>query len=60
MTKRRVLNPVRSLGPALISGHFASLWLYLVAPILGPAIGVISFHCVRESGCCAVLDAPGS
>ena len=32
------MNPARSLGPALISGNFASLWIYLVAPILGAFI----------------------
>lgn len=34
------MNPARSLGPALISGHFDSLWIYLVAPILGAALAI--------------------
>jgi aquaporin Z len=29
------LNPARSLGPAVISGDFASLWIYLLGPPLG-------------------------
>lgn len=29
------LNPARSLGPAMLSGQTADLWLYLVAPPLG-------------------------
>ena len=29
------LNPVRSVAPALISGHLEHLWLYIVAPIGG-------------------------
>jgi len=34
------MNPVRSLAPALVSGHTEHLWLYLVAPVLGAALGV--------------------
>jgi aquaporin NIP len=34
------MNPARSLAPAMISGHTASLWLYLTAPFLGAAIAV--------------------
>jgi glycerol uptake facilitator-like aquaporin len=26
------MNPVRSLGPALVSGHLDSAWIYLTAP----------------------------
>lgn len=29
------MNPARSIAPALISGNIESLWLYIVAPILG-------------------------
>lgn len=29
------MNPVRSLAPALVSGHAGDLWLYLLAPTLG-------------------------
>src|SRR5436190_1992679 len=31
------MNPARSLAPAIISGHFEHLWLYLAAPVLGAA-----------------------
>ena len=34
------MNPFRSLAPALVSGHFTSLWLYLLAPTLGTAIAI--------------------
>jgi aquaporin Z/aquaporin NIP len=29
------VNPVRALGPALVSGQFTALWVYLVGPLLG-------------------------
>src|SRR5437660_12074381 len=38
------MNPARSLAPAVVSGPFGALWIYLVAPAIGA--------CVREPGCC--------
>lgn len=38
------MNPVRSLAPALISGHFASLWVYLVAPVVGVLTAIPIFR----------------
>jgi aquaporin NIP len=29
------MNPARSIAPAVVSGHIASLWLYIVAPVAG-------------------------
>ena len=34
------MNPVRSLGPALVSGIWQHHWLYWVAPILGAQLAV--------------------
>ena len=34
------LNPARSIGPAIIGGDLASLWIYIVGPCIGSAIGV--------------------
>ena len=47
------MNPARSLGPAVVSGHFTYLWIYLLAPVIGAFIGVLGCLCVRESGGCS-------
>jgi aquaporin Z len=46
------MNPARSLAPALVSGQFQSLWIYLTAPVLGAMSAVGGCRCVQEKGCC--------
>ena len=46
------MNPARSLAPALVSGHLAHLWIYLLAPTLGALLAVPACISVREPGCC--------
>jgi MIP family channel proteins len=41
------MNPARSLGPALVSGDVRALWIYLVAPPLGAAVGALAYQFVR-------------
>jgi MIP family channel proteins len=41
------MNPMRSLGPALVSGDLHALWLYLLAPPLGAAVGGLLYQFVR-------------
>ena len=41
------MNPVRSLAPALVSGHLEHLWIYLTATILGALIAVPVFALLR-------------
>jgi glycerol uptake facilitator-like aquaporin len=41
------MNPARSFGPALASGTSHDLWIYLLAPIVGAAIGVFAYEVVR-------------
>jgi aquaporin NIP len=41
------MNPARSLGPALAAGTFDSLWIYLLAPPLGAALGALAYQIVR-------------
>ena len=49
------MNPARSIGPALVSGHLEHLWLYIAAPIIGAALAVFGCHCTREKGCCVAV-----
>lgn len=37
---RAAMNPALALGPALITLHLATIWLYLIGPALGSAIAV--------------------
>jgi aquaporin NIP len=41
------MNPARSLGPAVVSGDLHALWLYIVAPVVGTAIGGLAYQFVR-------------
>ena len=41
------MNPMRSLGPALVSGDLHALWLYIVAPIVGASLGGLAYQFVR-------------
>ena len=41
------MNPMRSLGPALVSGDLHALWLYVTAPILGASLGALAYQFVR-------------
>jgi MIP family channel proteins len=41
------MNPMRSTGPALVSGDLHSLWIYLTAPVIGAALGALLYQFVR-------------
>jgi len=41
------MNPMRSAGPALVAGHLHALWIYLVAPPIGTAVGALAYQLVR-------------
>ena len=51
------MNPARSLAPAVVSGHLASLWIYLAAPISGALLSVLLCRCTREENCCRAAPA---
>lgn len=49
------MNPARSLGPALVSGQFNALWVYLLAPVLGAIAAVFLCRAMRDD--CMGADA---
>ncbi len=42
------MNPARSIGPALASGEFTSLWLYIAAPLIGAAAAMLVYEQLRS------------
>ena len=41
------MNPARSLGPALVSGEWSQLWIYLIGPVVGASLGALAYQLVR-------------
>jgi MIP family channel proteins len=41
------MNPARSLGPAMESGTWGHLWVYIVGPSLGAVLGAFIYEVVR-------------
>ena len=41
------MNPARSFGPALASGHWSEFWVYVVGPVVGAALGAFAYQLVR-------------
>jgi aquaporin Z len=53
------MNPARSLGPALASGNLHALWIYLIAPPIGAALGALLYVFLRgEPGAAARAMPP--
>lgn len=44
------MNPVRSLAPAIFAGGPAlqTLWIFLIAPVIGAALGAFCYECLRD------------
>ena len=42
------MNPARSLSPAIIGGHYQSLWVYILGPVMGAMAGSFVFVLLNE------------
>ena len=46
------MNPARSLAPNIVSGNIKGLWFYILAPIIGALLAVLSCKFVKHENCC--------
>ena len=52
------MNPARSIAPALVSGMLNHQWIYILAPVIGAGLAILSCRILRDR-CCTILDADG-
>ena len=43
------MNPIRSIAPAVVSGHLENLWIYILAPISGALVSVGAWMILKPS-----------
>lgn len=54
------MNPARSISPAIVSGQWQHLWVYIAGPMLG-ALVAIPICCAARSGeCCTPANEPSN
>jgi glycerol uptake facilitator protein/aquaporin Z/aquaporin NIP len=51
-------NPARTLGPALVSGQFTALWIYIVGPIVGGILAALLYESFIKRGSPPDVDDP--
>jgi len=44
------MNPIRSISPAIVSGHLEHLWVYISAPIAGAILAVGCWVFLKKEG----------
>lgn len=42
------LNPARTIGPAVATGDFSDLWVYLVGPVLGAVVAAVLYRVLDD------------
>lgn len=43
------VNPARSFGPALLSGHMTGLWVFVLAPFVGGALAALCYKYLSKN-----------
>lgn len=51
------MNPARSLAPAIVALQAGTVWIYVVAPIVGALASVPLCRCIHSSSCCGPRTA---
>jgi aquaporin NIP len=41
------MNPIRSISPAVVSGHIEHLWIYIVAPVVGASLAILAWKLIK-------------
>ena len=44
------VNPARTLGPAIVTGNYADLWVYLVGPVIGGLAATLLYDRLLKRG----------
>jgi aquaporin Z len=50
------LNPARTLGPAIVGGHYSGLWIYLLGPPAGALAAAFTYRYRRSTVACGKLS----
>jgi hypothetical protein len=52
------MNPARSLGPALMGWTWTDQWVYVLAPLLGAALGAYVYRMLRAANHARAASPP--
>jgi glycerol uptake facilitator len=53
-------NPARWFGPALVAGQWDDAWLYIIGPVVGGALGAITYWYLFVEGRLGATALPGA
>lgn len=43
------MNPARTLAPAIASGSYKGIWVYLLGPVTGAVLGAWSYVAIQDT-----------